>query len=443
MILVFWLVTKVQKDIFYNQIGDFGQIAKYELNLQNVKGDNYLKTHNLAKTSNIILDENILASNFDIDWRLKDSKLNTSFKIFEDLSRNYHDRYQYIFPDFKFYKNIDIPENYNGRFNFNSYGFNKNYDTNITESVITNDFLFKSNEFVNSKGIISSYNLLLKNSNSYANNSVNFEENSEYNLFGTIKIDASLPLKKKSKNFINYFKPIISARYSPNGNKNLSDKDIFLNYDSVFNLNRIGTNHEVEGGESLSFGFEYKKDDIKKGNIFDFKIASVIKPKENVKLPIKSKLNKTRSDIFGNFNYNFDNNFRIGYFFSYDADLEHSNLDGVNLDFRVNNFFNNFYYYAEDNELVTKETIQNNSDFIINEQNKFSFNLAKNLQEDFTQYYDFIYEYINDCISLSLNYNKSFYKDGNLEPNKSISFLIKIIPFTDLGVSNIGNIIKK
>ena len=75
--------------------------------------------------------------------------------------------------------------------------------------------------------------------------------------------------------------------------------------------------------------------------------------------------------------------------------------------------------------------------------NKFSFNLAKNLQEDFTQYYDFIYEYINDCISLSLNYNKSFYKDGNLEPNKSISFLIKIIPFTDLGVSNIGNIIKK
>ena len=55
---------------------------------------------------------------------------------------------------------------------------------------------------------------------------------------------------------------------------------------------------------------------------------------------------------------------------------------------------------------VTKETIQNNSDFIINEQNKFSFNLAKIYKKTLLSY-DFIYEYINDCISLSLNYNKS------------------------------------
>ena len=44
-------------------------------------------------------------------------------------------------------------------------------------------------------------------------------------------------------------------------------------------------------------------------------------------------------------------------------------------------------------------------------------------------------------LSINFNYNKSFYSDGNLEPNKSLSFLIKIIPFTELGVSNIGNII--
>ena len=31
-------------------------------------------------------------------------------------------------------------QNYNGSFNFNSYGYNKIYDTNITESVIRNDF---------------------------------------------------------------------------------------------------------------------------------------------------------------------------------------------------------------------------------------------------------------------------------------------------------------
>jgi len=38
-------------------------------------------------------------------------------------------------------------------------------------------------------------------------------------------------------------------------------------------------------------------------------------------------------------------------------------------------------------------------------------------------------------------YNKSFFEDGNLKPNKSISFLIKIIPFTELGVSNVESFV--
>ncbi len=90
-----------------------------------------------------------------------------------------------------------------------------------------------------------------------------------------------------------------------------------------------------------------------------------------------------------------------------------------------------------------KETVRNKSDFLINKEHKISFDISKDLVDDFTQYYDLIYEYKNDCLSLSLNYNKSFYSDGNLEPSKSLSFLIKIIPFTELGVSNIGNVINK
>ena len=43
-----------------------------------------------------------------------------------------------------------------------------------------------------------------------------------------------------------------------------------------------------------------------------------------------------------------------------------------------------------------------------------------------------------DCISLNLNYNNTFSRDGNLEPNKSLSFLLKIIPFTELGVPNLN-----
>ena len=74
-------------------------------------------------------------------------------------------------------------------------------------------------------------------------------------------------------------------------------------------------------------------------------------------------------------------------------------------------------------------------------ENDSNISISKDLDENFTQYYDLIYSYETDCISFNFNYNKSFYQDGNLEPNKSLSFLIKIIPFTELGVQNIESIV--
>ena len=69
-----------------------------------MKGDNYLKKHKLALTSPLIKNESLLLSNLDLDFNNSNFDLNTSFKIYEDLSRNYHDRYQYILPDFSFKK---------------------------------------------------------------------------------------------------------------------------------------------------------------------------------------------------------------------------------------------------------------------------------------------------------------------------------------------------
>ncbi len=427
---------------FYNQIGNIKNDLDFELNLQAVEGDNYLKNHKLTETSRLINDDNLLISNLDLDWKFTDASLNTSLKIFEDLSRNNNDRYQYIFPDFNFSKNIKIPESYNGKFNFNSYGYNKHYDTNTMESVITNDFLFSSNQIVSSKGISSSYNVFLKNPTSYASNSSNFEENENYDLYGTIKFDGSLPLKKKMDDAIHFLKPIASFRYSPNGNSDISSKSVLLNYNNVFSLNRIGVSDQVEGGESLSLGLEFKRTDLAGSDILDFKIANVIKPKENINLPSKSKLNKTRSDLFGTVKYNFTDNLKIGYDFSYDRDLKHSNLDGLYLDVNLNNVYTDFYYYTTDNDLGRSETISNNTVINLNNENTLKFNTTKDLIDDFTEYYNLIYSYQSDCLSIDFNYNKSFYRDGNLEPNESLSFLIKIIPFTELGVPNLGRLIR-
>ena len=89
------------------------------------------------------------------------------------------------------------------------------------------------------------------------------------------------------------------------------------------------------------------------------------------------------------------------------------------------------------------ETISNNTVIKINDESSLKFNTTKDLIDDFTEYYDLMYSYITDCISINFNYNKSFYRDGNLKPNESLSFLIKIIPFTELGVPNIGKLINK
>ena len=107
----------------------------------------------------------------------------------------------------------------------------------------------------------------------------------------------------------------------------------------------------------------------------------------------------------------------------------------------MNNFFTDFYYYTTDNELGKNETISNSTTFNFNKENKLKFNTTKDLIDNFTEFYDLIYSYETDCISVNLNYNKSFYKDGNLEPNESLSFLIKIIPFTELGANNLGSLI--
>ena len=423
---------------FYNQIGKFNDKTNYKFNLNDVKGDNYLKKHKLIETSSLIKNDSLLLSNFDINWDFSSSNLFTSFKMYQDLTRGYSDRYQYIYPDFRFIKRIDIPENYNGKFDFSSYGFNKNYNTNVNETVLTNDFLFSSNEYVSANGFSTNYELLLKNSNSYSNNSNILEENTNYNLYSTLKIDTSLPLKKNFDEYTNYLKPVISFRYSPNGNKNISDKDISLNYDSAFSLNRIGTSHQVEGGEAVSLGLEFKKNYIDGSNILDFKIANVLRRKADASLPKKSKLNKTRSDIFGSLDYNIKENIKLGYYFSYNKDLDYSNLDQINFDFGINNFFSSISYYIEHNDLNEVENVKNKSSYIFNKENKFSFEISKDLEDDFTQYYNLIYTYKTDCISINLNYNNTFSRDGALEPNKSLAFLLKIIPFTELGVPNLN-----
>ena len=58
-----------QKVIFFIiKLVKLNNNLNYELNLQDVKGDNYLKNHKLIETSSLIKNDNLLLSNFDLNW---------------------------------------------------------------------------------------------------------------------------------------------------------------------------------------------------------------------------------------------------------------------------------------------------------------------------------------------------------------------------------------
>ena len=413
--------------------GNLNSKTKFDFKYQDVTNDNYLKIHNLSDSSPIIENESLLTTQFKITKNIDDNtNLDTSFTVYEDLSKRDSDRFQYILPNFTYTKNITIPNSYNGNYKFISSGFQKNYDTNKYESLLINDFLFESNNIISESGLLNNYDLLIKNFNSYTENSSSYTEKEDYEVFGSILLKTSFPLKKVNEYSQNYLKPIMAIRYSPNNTKNISDKDVRLNYNNIFSLNRIGSNEFVEGGRSIALGLEYAKIDLLDNTIFGFNIANSISGKKNNNLPTKSKLNETRSDFVGSLSYNPNDILNFDYNFSYDNNLDGSNYDSVSASINVNNFVTNFNFISEDGEIGNNEIITNTTTFKLNNENNLKFKTSKDLKNNFTEYYNLIYSYETDCLIASAEFNKKFYRDGSLVPDKSLLFTIRFIPFAEL-----------
>ena len=413
--------------------GKLNDSTEFDLQIQNVTNDNYLKIHDLKGSSPLITDDSVLTSNLALNKKIDEkTNLKSSFSIYEDLSKGDSDKYQYIFPDFSFTKDLEISESYNGNFKFMSSGFQKNYETNKYEVLFYNDFLFESNNFISETGILTDYDLLLKNFNTYSENSTNYESKNDHEIYSTMLLKSKLPLKKMLENSKNYLTPVISARFSPNNTKNISGDDVRLDYNNLFSLNRIGRSDIVEGGRSLSMGVEFEKQNLSDEKIFGFNIGNVIKDKKSSNLPTKTKLDQTRSDIVGDISLNLSNNFDLEYKFSYDRDLDYSNYDSIGAKFEVNNFVTSFDYVTENHELGNSEIINNTTELKFNDEHSLTFSSTKDLKEDFTEYVNFIYQYKTDCLLALLEYDKKFYSDGNLTPTQNLQFLIKFIPFTEI-----------
>ena len=226
-----------------------------------------------------------------------------------------------------------------------------------------------------------------------------------------------------------YLKPIFTARYSPNETKNYKTLNRKLDLNDIHTIDRIGKNDMVEGGKSISIGFEYSKEDKMNNNLFSLTMANVLRDKKNDDLPLKTTLGDKRSDIVGKLNYNPSKFFDIQYQFSLDNNLEHSNYDFVKTNFNVNNFVTSFEYLTENNVIGHERYLANTTTYKFDENNSVSFKTNRNLKKNFTEYYNLIYEYKNDCLAAAIEYNHSYYSDSELETQNNIYFTIKFLPF--------------
>ena len=424
------------KNHFFGDLSSNKQNRNLNLHLESVSNDTYLKKSNI--TSPLITDNSTLHSYINYNSFDESSTFELTFEAFENLNKTKTDRYEYIFPKFNYEKYLYNDSNINGDLTLNLRGFQKNYNTNADETVLINDLLYSSFSKINSNvdGLVTDYQLLLRNVNSSSENSDTFRDGDDQKLLSTIMFGTKLPLKKKNQNSVKLLTPKFSARYSPNATKNNTDWGESINYSNVFSLDRIDDS-AVEGGGSLTFGVEYlsSTEDEKS---FNFSLANILRVNKNPDLPDAYGFSEKRSDFIGELNYVPSRFFDLNYQFSLDKNLQASNYNLIKTNININNFVTSFEFLEEDKYLSKSRYLTNETKYNFDSNNSIGFGTSKNLDQNITNYYNLIYEYENDCLTAAIEYNKSYYTDGDLKPEENILFSIKIIPFGKISSPSIS-----
>ncbi len=418
---------------FYNYAKNFESEIfddiEIDIVLQQVSDETYLKAYKLD--SPIIQNTSNLTNSISYGFYEDDVSINTNLDVYEDLSKSDSDRYEFV-PNFSFSKILD--DNYN----FTSKGYVKNYNTNITEKVLINNLIYTSNAKYFGNGVINENNLSVKNINSEAKNSSNFKNKGSSSIVPTFQANYTYPLKKETEEFDNTLTPKLSLKFSPNYTKNLRKKDRKIDYNNIYDLERLGISDVTEGGISATYGYEYIKTD--KSNLdqkIKFGFANNIRLKYNNDLPANSNLGKKTSDFVGIFEYNPSKNMKLNYDFSLKNNLSDKNYELYGFEFFLDNFSTKLEYVNENNTSLKNSYLASETSYKINEKNSLTFETRQNKEQSFTEFYNLIYQYQNDCLIAGIEYSKDYYNDQDLKPTENLIFKISIIPLGGINTPNL------
>jgi LPS-assembly protein len=228
----------------------------------------------------------------------------------------------------------------------------------------------------------------------------------------------------------------MSLRLSPYDSENISSLDRQINITNLFSNNRLGLLDSLEGGQSLTFAFDYNLLNNNDRQFFSYSMGQIFRDTNDEKLPLKSTMQNKRSDLIGRFEFSPTDNFEMNYNFSADNDMDTMNYNFLETKFRVNNFVTSFEFLEENNMVGTDSYFSKNMVYNFNSNNTLKYNTRRNRKTDLTEYYNLIYEYRNDCLVAAIEYNKDYYEDRDIKPNEEIYFSITLTPITSINTPN-------
>ena len=399
---------------------------------EKISNDTYLKVFesNIANTRLKPENPDKLKNELELNLNHNKFDFNAGIQAFEDLQKKNSDRYQYVFPYYN-YSSILSDNFLNGFLSFSSNGNNELKNTNNLRSKIINDLSYTGYNFSTNYGLQNNINFNLRNLNSVGKNDNEYKSSPQLELMGDIEFQSSLPLIKETQNYNNYLTPKLSLRYSPNDMKSYTDSERFVNADNIFSNNRIGVDDTFEAGQSLTIGFNYKKERINNINkYFEMKLATAFRNKEENNIPKTTTLNKKNSNIFGTISNKLNENIILDYNFAINGDDNTFEYNNLSASLNVNNFFTSFSFIEEGGQMGSSNSLENIFEYKVDKNNFFSFKTRRNRKINLTEYYDLVYEYKIDCLTAGIKYNKTYYEDRDLKPSENIYFTISLFPLT-------------
>ncbi len=424
----------------YNRFIEFANFDEGNINLKIEKttNDTYLRKSKLS--SPLFRSFNVLENTFGINLLSDKFSLDTEFKVYENLDKaESSDRYEFILPKFDITKKIENFTNLAGNFLFKSNNFIRSYDTNILEKININNFIFDSTPLFSKSGFKNNYEFIIKNINSDTKNSSSYQEDENFYLSGLFQYNSSLPLIKRTEDRLNILKPKLALKISPNYTKDIS-KDIGnrLDTNNIYNLDRLSSNDVLEGGISLTLGNDFSiLDNDTSKELFSIKVANNLRFEENDDLSRRNQLNSKNSNFFGEMTFSPNEIITTKYNASAKNNLTDINYENFIAEISLNNFVTTFDYINENNTLDKSSYLSSNIKFNLNESNNIQFSTRENKSSNLTEYYNLIYQYKNDCLAASIEYNKNYYEDRDIKPQENVFLKLTIIPFGQTSSPNL------